>query len=30
MSKRKLEDPVVLQVVPNNTGETGLLNSSVL
>ena len=27
MSKRKLQDPVVLQVVPNNTGETGLLNS---
>ena len=27
MSKRKLEDPVVLQVVPNNIGETGLLNS---
>lgn len=27
MSKRKLEHPVVLQVVPNNTGETGLLNS---
>ena len=27
MSKRKFEDPVVLQVVPNNTLETGLFNS---
>ena len=27
MSKRKFEDPVVLRVVPNNTGEIGLLNS---
>lgn len=27
MSKRKLEDPVVSLVIPNNTGETGLLNS---
>ena len=27
MSKRKLEDPVVSLVIPNNTGETSLLNS---
>lgn len=27
MSKRKLEDPVISLVVPNNTDDTGLLNS---